>query len=168
MGLRVHSVARAAVACAVVLAWSQPTTAAAAIKGNPVLCTGTVVATFAPAVGVVPALTGVTVSLSTPTALTCTGSTTMAISVAGADPVGASCVGPIAALGSGMVTMGMSPATTVDWVVSGMAPVQTWAFSDGLGTSLLAVGLGISTNIGVCLAGPVASISLAATIVVVN
>jgi len=162
--MRRRIVARALLACAMGLAWSQPTAAAAVIKGNAAVCTGTVVATFSPAVGVVPATMGVAVSLSTPTALTCLGGTTLTISVSGQDPAGASCAGAIAALGAGSVSVGAT-AYPVIWAVTGLAPVQTWAFSDGTGESLLAVGLGISTDIGACPAG---SISLAATIAVIT
>ena len=168
MGLTGHGVAKAALACAVMLTWSVPTSAAEAVRGSAVVCSGTVDVGYAPAIQTVQPPTSVKITLTTSTALTCTGGTTMAIDVSGTDLAAVSCIGPIAAVGAGTVTMGAIPYSLA-WVVSGLTPVQSWVFSDETGASLLAVGLGISTDIGACLTvGSVSSMSLAATIVVIT
>ena len=142
----------AALLVAVLLLSVASPASALLLSGVVAVCSGGIRITFSSAITDVPMVAN-TITLSTPTPLTCSGafSGTASVSmVTAATEPGTSCTGPLAAVGSGSVTLSGSIGTlnAPETIVGGTTPAPTFELLSNPPMTVEAVGAGVWTDAG--------------------
>lgn len=162
-----------ALAAALLAADASPLPASA-VGSLSTVCEGTVSGTYSPALPPTPSAVPVKLTLG-PSTLSCVGPATRSISLSasGDQPIGASCTGPVAFVGSGPVSTDTVGQAEFQWVGSGTALAQAWAFAllgPGVPPPLEAAGVAAVPDPGVataCLSGGVSTVTFTAVLVIV-
>ena len=157
---------------ALALACSMAAPRPVAAGTQTLVCSGSVSETFMPTLTTALSTGVISVSMSTPAPLTCTGagSASVTLSFSGFTETEATCAGPLAILGSGSITFSSPPGglSAVTWVATGTPQAQSWAFLVPDAPAAAATAVLDTADATACvLSGSVSTVTLTAVLAIV-